>query len=100
MEGNKMFDKRGILTPEAIREFEKRALHVSCECPEHLLNILQSVKNFTQYQENCLVEKPSDITTHEWLKSTSLNIEHLLSGTIVNLARMEGLLDEDNNFTM
>jgi len=93
-----MFDERGILTASAIEEFGKRGSDVSCECPEHLVNILKSVKDFTIYQEKCLKENPSDELTHEWLKSTSINIEHLLSGTIVNLARMEGLIDENNDF--
>lgn len=94
-----MFDEKGILTQEAIKEFKKRGSDVSCECPEHLVNILKSVKDFTLYQEKCLIEKPSDELTHQWLKATSMNIEHLLSGTIVNLARMEGLIDENNDFT-
>lgn len=93
-----MFDEKGILTEDAIQEFKKRGSDVSCECPEHLVNILKSVKEFTHYQEKCLIEKPSDELTHQWLKATSVNMEHLLSGTIISLARMEGLIDENNDF--
>ncbi len=98
MKLEKMFDKRGILTDEAIKEFKRLGNGVSCECPEHLVGLLIAAKEFTSYQKVCLKEKGEDDLTHQWLKSMSLNFEHLISSTIVNLARMEGLIDEDNNF--
>jgi len=94
----KLLDNRGILTPEAMQKFEALGNSVSCECPEHLVGLLKSVKEFTEYQDQCLIEKPSDELTHQWLKSTSINMEHLLSSTIVSLARMEGLINEENDF--
>ncbi len=91
-----ILDAQGILTNEAMEKFEKLGNSVSCECPAHLVQLLRSVKEFTEYQENCIREKPSDELVHNWLKSTSLNLEHLLSGTIMSLVRMEGLIDEKN----
>ena len=93
-----IFNEQGILTDEAMKEFEKRGTSVSCECPEHLVGLLRSVKEFTKYQENCLIEKPQDEVIHNWLKATSVNLEHLLSSTIVSLARMEGMLNDKNEF--
>ena len=96
MKPEDMFDERGILTEKGLIEIEKKASGVSCECPEHLIQLLKSAKEFTSYQDDCLIESPSDEMTHQWLKSTSLNLEHLISATIVNLARLEGLIDENN----
>lgn len=92
----KLLNENGILTQEAMEKFSKLGNSVSCECPAHLVELLKAVKEFTEYQENCLKEKPGDELIHNWLKSTSINLEHLLSGTIVNLARMEGFIDEKN----
>lgn len=92
----KILNDQGILTKEAMERFAKLGNNVSCECPAHLVELLKAVKEFTHYQESCLKEKPGDELVHNWLKSTSLNLEHLLSGTIVSLARMEGLIDEKN----
>lgn len=92
----KLLDERGIITPEAMASLQAKSPNVSCECPDHLIKILEAVKEFTTYQENCIIEKPSDELTHQWLKSTSVNLEHLLSNTIVSLARMEGMIDDDN----
>lgn len=76
-----------------------KATGISCECPDHLIKLLESIQAFTEYQENCLVEKPSDELTHQWLKSTSVNLEHLVSNTIISVARMEGMIDDNNNIT-
>jgi len=97
MKESKLFDSRGILTDQAMETFKNLGDSVSCECPAHLVGLLKSVKEFTQYQETCLIQKPADENIHNWLKSTSVNLEHLLSSTIMTLARMEGLLDENNN---
>jgi hypothetical protein len=95
---NKLLDNQGLLTDEALKNFKRYARGTSCECPENLVKLLEEVKKFTAYQEDCLIEKPSDEITHKWLKSTSLTLEHLLSGTIMNLARIEGIIDDENNF--
>lgn len=91
-----LYDENGIISQEAMDELEKVGMSASCECPRHLVEILRSVKEFTKYQEDCLIEKPQDQVIHNWLKASSINIEHLLSGTIINLARLEGLIDHEN----
>ena len=90
-------DKMGIITKEALEALIKRASDVSCECPGHLIQIFQKVKAFTEYQKNCLNETPQDELIHKWLETSSVNMEHILSNTIITLARMEGMIDEDNN---
>lgn len=94
---NNLLDKNGILNHEAMEKLNKKATDTSCECPEQLISLLRSIKNFTEYQDSCLINKPSDQLTHQWLKSTSINLEHLVSNTIISLARMEGLIDDNND---
>lgn len=96
MKLTEIVDAKGILTEKALQELKTKGRSVSCECPAHLIEILKSIKDFTQYQEKCVTEKPADKLTHEWLKATSLTLEHLVSSTIVNLARLEGMIDEEN----
>lgn len=75
---NNLLDERGIITKETLEILKKKSRSVSCECPDHLIKLPESIPDFTEYQENCLVEKPSDELTHQWLKSTSVNLEHLV----------------------
>lgn len=89
-------DKTGIITSEALELLSKRAPDVSCECPGHLIQIYNKVKAFTEYQKNCLNVSPQDELIHKWLESTIINLEHILSNTIISLARMEGMIDHEN----
>lgn len=96
MKDHKMIDSRGTLLDEGAKQILSKATDVSCECPEHLIQILSSIKAFTKYQESCITEKPNDTLVHDWLKSTSINLEHFVSSAILHLARIEGIIDEDN----
>jgi len=95
----KILNDLGIITEEALTELQKRAPNTSCECPAHLIKIFETVRAFTKYQENCVDEKPQDELIHQWLKSSSKTLEHQLSSLIITLARFEGMIDDENNFT-
>ncbi|MDD0854013.1 hypothetical protein HBN50_12950 [Halobacteriovorax sp. GB3] len=100
MKNIKFYDEKGILSLDAINMLEKASSVTSCECPRHLIELLKTAKEFTKYQDDCLIEKPHDQHTHEWLKATSINLEHFISSAIVNLARMEGIIDENNQIQL
>ncbi|EQC48266.1 hypothetical protein M899_3261 [Bacteriovorax sp. BSW11_IV] len=91
-----LFNDKGIITKEAIEKLSIIGATASCECPKHLIDILKAVQEFTEYQENCINNTPQDIHTHAWLMATSKNLEHMVSSTIVNLARLEGIIDHNN----
>ncbi len=95
----KILDEKGLLTEEGKAIFKKIGRNTSCECPDHLVTLLEAAEKFTQYQKNCINEKPQDVYIHDWLQASSKNLEHIISSMIVSLARMEGLVDHENNFT-
>lgn len=95
----KLMNEYGLLTEEGKKIFQQIGKNTSCECPHHLLDLLESAERFTAYQEKCLKEKPQDEYIHNWLKATSTNLEHLISSAIMTLGRLEGLIDEKNQFT-
>ncbi|WP_441001111.1 hypothetical protein [Fodinibius sp. SL11] len=84
------------ISEEAVEELKKHADMIECECPARLMEILEEVRNFTKYTENCIEKYPEDKATHKWLKSSSMNIDQLLSTTLIQLARYEGFINEDN----
>lgn len=92
----KLLNDAGLISDEALEQLRKKSTDVSCQCPGHLLHIFKSIQAFTEYQKNCLKEAPQDVQIHKWLESTSLNLEHILSNTIITLARLEGMIDENN----
>jgi hypothetical protein len=93
-----IFDN-GYLTNAALKELEKHVDMIECECPTYLISILNRVREFNEYTSECIKKYPKDAATHMWLQTSSKNIDAMLSNTIVQLARMEGFIDEKNDFT-
>lgn len=85
-----------LLTGFAEKEILQKASELACECPRHLVNILEKVREFQQYEINCQNTSEKDRATHEWLYQAAINIDQMLSATIIQLARLEGMIDEQN----
>jgi hypothetical protein len=86
----------GCLTQEALENLEKYADLIECECPGHLIEILNKVRDFRTYTKSCVELYPDDAKTHIWLESAARNIDAMLSNTILQLARMEGFINDAN----
>lgn len=84
------------LSEEAIAELKNHADMIECECPHKLIDILNVVRDFTDYTTECIDKYPEDAQTHKWLRSSSINLDQLISTTIIQLARYEGFIDENN----
>lgn len=87
------------ISQEAANELKKHADMIECECPNKLLDILEVVRDFTAYTEDCIEKYPEDRDTHKWLKSSAINLDQLLSTTLIQLARYEGFIDANNQIT-
>lgn len=84
------------ISEEAVKELRNHADMIECECPTKLMDILETVRDFTEYTTECIEKYPEDRDTHKWLRSSSMNLDQLLSTTIVQLARFEGFINENN----
>lgn len=84
------------ISKEAIEELQKHTDMIECRCPDRLIQVLEMVRDFTDYTTECIEKYPDDEATHRWLRSSSLNIDQLLSTTLIQLARMEGFINEHN----
>lgn len=93
-----MIFNNGHLTPEAMTELKKYADLIECECPTHLMGILAQVREFHDYTTECITKYPEDAATHRWLQKSAKNIDAMLSNTIIQLARIEGFINEENQF--
>ncbi len=81
------------ISNEAAEELRRHADMIECQCPNKLLDILDVVRDFTRYTEDCIDKYPEDRDVHKWLKSSSINLDQLLSTTLVQLARYEGFIN-------
>lgn len=94
----KIIDEKGLLTNEGKELLKKVGKNTSCECPDHLVVLLENTENFMEYQKRCINERPQDEHIHQWLYASTANIQHIISSTIIALARLEGLINEKNEF--
>ncbi|MDX1639126.1 MAG: hypothetical protein R3281_14260 [Balneolaceae bacterium] len=84
------------VSEEELRELRKHADMIECECPARLMEILEQIRAFTEYTTECIEKYPEDKATHKWLRSSSMNIDQLLSTTLIQQARIEGFINENN----
>ena len=84
------------ISEEAAEALRKHADMIECQCPNKLIDILDVVRDFTSYTEKCIDKYPEDRDTHKWLKSSAMNIDQLISTTLIQLARFEGFINENN----
>lgn len=89
----------GRLSPASIALLKQYSDMLECQCPGKLLGILDSIREFTTYTAACIDQYPDDARTHQWLQTASLNLDKLLCGTIIQLARMEGFVNEANELS-
>ena len=94
-----IFGDGNRLTNTALEQLDEKADMIQCECPTHLIEILRKVREFGAYTNSCIKKFPEDANTHKWLYGAAQNIDTLLSGTIAQLARHEGFINENNEFT-
>ena len=88
----------GYLTNDALSALEKHVDMIECECPTYLIEILAQVRKFNAYTNECIQKYPKDASTHMWLSTSAKNIDAMLSNTIVQLARIEGFINDKNEF--
>ncbi len=93
---NPLLDNTGKLTEKTIKELKQHSDMLECKCPTKLLEIIELINQFESYTDECIKNYPQDKNTHEWLKYSAININKLLSATLLQLARLEGFIDENN----
>lgn len=86
----------GKLTDTAAQALFNHRDMIACECPGKLIEILNSIRDFQKYTASCIQDYPKDADTHRWLLGAAENLDALLSNTILQLARMEGFIDGEN----
>lgn len=88
--------ENGRLTDDSVDTLRQHTDMLACQCPGKLLEILDSIRSFTDYSNSCIVQYPADAQTHVWLRTAAQNLDKLLCGTVMQLARMEGFVDDNN----
>jgi MerR family transcriptional regulator, light-induced transcriptional regulator len=62
-----------------------------CECPRHLVDLLQSLGTFERYSAECANRSPADAALHRYLQRVAGSARVLFEDALVRVARAEGL---------
>ena len=89
----------GLLSESSIALLKQHSDMLQCQCPSKLLEILDVIRDFKAYTSRCIDQYPADAQTHRWLQTAALNLDKLLCGTVMQLARMEGFINDANELT-
>lgn len=93
-----IMDSDGCLTEESVATILKNTEVLECACPQHLLKVLQSIRDFQEYETGCIIRYPKDAEIHSWLLEESKRLEVMTTKTIVELMRKENIIDKNNYF--
>lgn len=93
-----IIDEDGCLTEESAKAVLKHTEVLECACPQHLLKVIQAIRDFQEYETSCIIKYPKDEEIHSWLLQESKKLEKVATHTLVNLMRKENIVDEEFYF--
>ena len=88
------------LSEEQLIAISEAADVIACQCPSYLVRLLQEVREFHRYTNECIQTFPDDAQIHDWLAGRAAQLELFLSQVIFELLQREQLLDGDNNLCL
>ncbi|HIK56528.1 MAG TPA: hypothetical protein IGS37_15375 [Synechococcales cyanobacterium M55_K2018_004] len=88
------------VTGDALIAICEAADVIACECPGYLARLLRQVQNFRSYTLRCIDQFPEDAETHYWLSDRATEVANLLTQTMLELMKKEGLIDDSNRILL
>lgn len=89
-----IIDSEGCLTEESKNAILKHTEVLECACPQHLLKVIQAIRDFQEYETSCIIRFPKDQEIHSWLLEESKVLEKRATKTLVDLMLKEEIVDE------
>ncbi len=88
-------DQDGCLTDESTEQILIHTEVLECACPQHLLKVIKSIREFQEYETGCIIKYPKDERIHSWLLEESKKLERHATETMIQLMKEENLVDND-----
>lgn len=76
---------------EELERIASASTRVACECPHHLVDLIQNIAAFEHYSAECESRSPSDAALHAYLHATSAQARALLEEALARAAEIEGI---------
>lgn len=80
-----------LLDDEHLSHIAKFATSIHCECPRHLVDLLQMLTSFERYSAQCENRNEDDASLHRDLHYTAAHARSALEQALVRVAQAEGI---------
>lgn len=80
-----------LLDDEQLMLIAKSAASIHCECPRHLVDLLQMLTSFERYSAQCENRNEDDAKLHRDLHHTAAHARSALEQALVRVAQAEGV---------
>ncbi len=81
-----------LLTDDALSFIAKSAAAIHCECPRHLVDLLQMLTSFERYSAQCESRNDDDASLHRDLHHTAAHARASLEQALLRVAQAEGII--------
>ncbi|UCH49754.1 MAG: MerR family transcriptional regulator [Betaproteobacteria bacterium] len=78
-------------SPEQLVRISTRAPAIACECPHHLVDLINSMAAFETYSRECENKNPQDAQIHAFLSVTAGRSRAMLEAALQRVAEFEGI---------
>ena len=79
------------LTPQQLARISTRAPVLACECPHHLVELINSMAAFETYSLECQHKNAEDAEIHAQLHTTAGRARAMLESALLKVAQFEGI---------
>jgi DNA-binding transcriptional MerR regulator len=80
-----------LIDDESLMHIAKSATSIHCECPRHLVDLLQMLTSFERYSAQCENRNEDDASLHRDLHYTAAHARSALEQALVRVAQAEGI---------
>jgi len=80
-----------LLTPQQLVRISTRSPVLACECPHHLVELINSMAAFETYSLECQHKNAEDAQIHAHLHSTAGRARAMLETALLRVAQFEGI---------
>lgn len=80
-----------LFSPDSLARVAKASTTVECECPHHLVDLIQRLSGFETYSAECENRSPDDAALHAYLHTATARVRLTMEKALERVARAEGI---------
>ena len=78
-------------TPAQLARISSRSTSIACECPHHLVDLINSLAAFETYSRECENKSPEDAQIHAYLNAVTARSRAMMEAALGRVTQFEGI---------